>query len=342
MPDWNHTKPLRLPLHPGVSHRASPDVTVEYSFVIPVLDEVDTLPELQRRLVEVMDRLDGPAEVVLIDDGSTDGSFDVMARMNRVDPRFRVVRLSRNFGHQVAISAGLDHARGNAVIIMDADLQDPPEVALELAHRWREGHHVVYAVRDERDGESRFKLSTARGFYRLMNRLSEVEIPLDAGDFRLVDRRVVDVITAMPEHHRYLRGMFAWVGYDQTGVHYVREARHAGATKFPLRRMVNFATDGIISFSVVPLRLALSLGFVVSGLSFLAAVYGVVSKIFGQVVPGWTSIVVVVGLLSGVQLMVLGVIGEYMARISAEVKRRPLYLVRDHLDGGDTVTSARP
>ena len=193
-----------------------------------------------------------------------------MLELQQRDARFRVLRLTRNFGHQIAITAGLDHARGNAAIVMDADLQDPPEVALELAKKWREGYQVVYAVRDERVGESKTKLATARWFYRLMGRMSEVPIPTDAGDFRLVDRRRVDAVLAMREHRRYMRGMFAWVGYDQTGVHYSRAARHAGRTKFPMRKMFRFATDGIVSFSTAPLRLALNIGFLVSVLSFLA------------------------------------------------------------------------
>jgi dolichol-phosphate mannosyltransferase len=303
-----------------------------YTFVIPVLDERETLGELRRRLTGVMDQLDGPAEVILVDDGSTDGSFDTMCELHTLDPRFRALRLSRNFGHQIAITAGLEHARGRAVIIMDADLQDPPEVALSLAEKWREGYSVVYAVRDSREGESRVKLATANSFYRVLGRMSEVAIPLDAGDFRLVDRRVVDAVNAMPEHSRYLRGMFAWVGYDQTGVHYSRAARHAGHTKFPMRKMVRFASDGIVSFSTVPLRLTMTLGFVVSALAFLAAIVGVVAKLTGlYTVPGWASIVVSMGILGGVQLIVLGVMGQYMARIYDEVKRRPLYLLRDQV-----------
>lgn len=304
---------------------------VTYSFVVPVLDEEDALPELFRRLAPVLDALDGPAEVVLVDDGSTDDSFAVMRAQQQRDERFRVLRLSRNFGHQVAITAGLDHAEGEAVIVMDADLQDPPELALRLAERWREGFDVVYGVRDGRAGESRSKVVTASWFYRLLGRMSEVDIPVDAGDFRLLDRRVVDAVAAMPEHRRYLRGLVAWVGFEQTGVHYEREARHAGRTKFSLARMLAFASDGIVSFSTVPLRIATTLGFAVSALSFLAVLYGVGSKLLGHVVPGWASIVVCMGLLGGVQLTLIGVMGEYVARIHDEVKRRPLYLLRDQV-----------
>ena len=249
-------------------------VRATYSFVIPVLDEEESLPALKERVTAVMGSLDGPSEVVLVDDGSTDGSYDLMKQFHDDDPRFVAVQLSRNFGHQMAITAGLDHATGDAMIIMDADLQDPPEVALALAEQWRAGNQVVYAVRESREGETGAKLTTARWFYRLMGRMSEVEIPVDAGDFRLVDRRVVDIVRAMPEHRRYLRGMFAWVGYDQVGVRYVREARNAGATKFSMHRMLSFAADGIVSFSAVPLRLTMAMGFVISLISFLVVLLG--------------------------------------------------------------------
>jgi dolichol-phosphate mannosyltransferase len=308
------------------------DRTVEYSFVIPVLNEEEMLPELHRRLVSVMDQLDGPAEVVLVDDGSTDGSFAAMRRIHDADPRFRAVRLSRNFGHQIAITAGLEHARGSAMVIMDADLQDPPEVVPEMAKQWRAGNEVVYGVRDSREGESRTKRATARWFYRLLRPMSEIDIPVDAGDFRLVDRTVVDAVLSMPERRRYLRGMFAWVGYDQVGVHYARAARERGTTKFSTRRMVRFATDGIVSFSTVPLRIILMIGFAMSAVAFLAAVVGVVAKLADlYTVPGWASIVVGMSILGGLQLVVLGTMGEYVARIYDEVRRRPLYLVREQL-----------
>jgi len=302
----------------------------EFSFVVPILNERDTLPELCRRLTAVMDMLPGPAEVVLVDDGSTDGSYELMLDLRGSEPRIKALRLSRNFGHQMALTAGLDHAQGRAVIIMDGDLQDPPEVALELVARWQEGYEVVYAVRERRSGESWLKRKTATAFYRLMSRLGEISIPQETGDFRLVDRQAVDAVTAMREHRRYLRGMFAWVGYRQTGITYERDARYAGKTKFSLKRMIAFAVDGIVSFSEVPLRLALSGGFVVSVLSFCLGVLAVVLKIAGiYTVPGWASIAVGLAFFSGVQLSVLGVMGIYVARIHEEVKQRPLYLVRD-------------
>jgi glycosyltransferase involved in cell wall biosynthesis len=309
----------------------------EYSFVIPVLNERETLDELYRRLRSVMEALDGPSEIVLVDDGSSDDSFEIMCKLQEADPRIKVVRLSRNFGHQIALTAGLDRAAGKAVIIMDGDLQDPPEVALELAERWREGYEVVYAVRDDRAGESRIKVASARWFYRLMSRIGDVRLPTDAGDFRLVDRRVVDAVSGMREHRRYLRGMFAWVGYDQTGVHFVRAPRHRGRTNFPLRKMLSFARDGIVSFSTAPLRLALNFGFVVSVLSFLLGIAAAVVKLTGlYAVPGWTSIAVGMGFLGGVQLIILGVIGEYIAGIHDEVKQRPLYLVREERGFGSS------
>jgi polyisoprenyl-phosphate glycosyltransferase len=301
-----------------------------YSFVIPVCNERETLPELQRRLLTVLEQLDEPTEVLFVDDGSTDGSFEILLSFHERDPRFKVIRLSRNFGQQAAITTGLDHALGKAVVIMDADLQDPPEVALDLARRWREGYEVVYAVRASRAGETRLKLWTAKWFYRVLGRMTEIDVPGDAGDFRLVDRRVLEAIKAMREHRRYLRGMFAWVGYNQTAVHYTRSGRYAGSSKFSLTKMARFALDGIASFSTAPLRLALNLGFAVSVLALFVGIATIVLKIAGvHVVSGWASIVVVIAFIGGVQLTVLGVIGVYIAQIHDEVKRRPLYLVSD-------------
>lgn len=314
----------------------------EYSFVIPVHNEVETLPELTRRIDAVMGELDGSAEVILVDDGSTDGSFELMKRQHDLDPRFRVLRLSRNFGHQIAITAGLDHAAGDAIIIMDADLQDPPEVALELASRWRAGYSVVYAVRGNREHDGIIKRLSAKTFYRLLKRLTKIPIPLDAGDFRLVDRQALIAIRSMREHNRYLRGMFTWVGFDQTGVHYVRQPRFAGKTKFSMRKMVGFATDGVLSFSAVPLRAALNLGFFISSIALAAGIVAIACKIFGvYTTPGWASLTLTIALLGGVQLIVLGVIGEYIARIYEEVRQRPLYLVRGAL-GLEAGTTDRP
>ena len=302
----------------------------EYSFVIPIFNERETLDELCRRLLPVLEAMDGPAEVVLVDDGSTDGSYQAMLAQHKRDPRFKVVRLSRNFGHQLALTAGMDHATGRAVVVMDADLQDPPEVVLELAKRWREGYAVVYAVRDKRVGETRRKLWTAKLFYRLLQRLTDIDIPGDAGDFRLIDRQAADAMASMREHNRYLRGMSAWVGFDQTGVSYVRDARTRAGRSTRSGRCCASRLDGIVSFSDAPLRLTLNVGFLVSALAFVIGITAIVVKLAGVfAVPGWASIVVVLAFLGGAQLTVLGVMGEYVAQIHKEVKRRPLYLVRD-------------
>jgi polyisoprenyl-phosphate glycosyltransferase len=302
----------------------------EYSLVVPIYNEEESISELVHRLELLIDKLDGEAEVILVDDGSTDGSYELMSSVRERDPRFKLLRLSRNFGHQVAVTAGLDVAAGNAVIVMDADLQDPPEVALDLAARWRDGYDVVFAVREEREGETPFKRATASLFYRLFRRVSDVDVPLDVGDFRLVDRRALEAFLSMRESNRYVRGMFSWIGFRQVGVPFRREERFAGETKYPLRKMLRFATDGIVSFSAYPLRLALNLGFLVSALSFLLGVVFLISKFAGfYSVPGLASIAVFVAFLGGIQLLLIGIMGEYIARIHDEVKGRPLYLVRD-------------
>jgi glycosyltransferase involved in cell wall biosynthesis len=302
----------------------------EYSFVVPVYNEEEALPELLRRVAALLERMDGECEVILVDDGSSDRSYEVMAEGREQDPRFKLLRLSRNFGHQIAVTAGLDVAQGNAVIVMDADLQDPPEVAIEMAARWREGFDIVYAVREEREGETPFKRATAKVFYRVFRRMTDVDVPLDVGDFRLVDRRALDAFRSMRETNRYVRGMFSWIGFRQVGVPFRREERFAGETKYPFGKMVKFATDGIVSFSAAPLRLALKIGFLVSGLSFLMGAVFLVSKILGLYsVPGLASIAVFVAFLGGIQLLLLGIVGEYIARIHDEVKGRPLYLVSD-------------
>jgi dolichol-phosphate mannosyltransferase len=301
-----------------------------YSLVVPAYNEEGVIEELAARLGEVMDSLDGDAETILVDDGSGDRTYELMLEAVRADPRFRVIRLSRNFGHQIALTAGLDVAEGDAVVVLDADLQDPPEVVLELAQRWREGYDVVYAVRDVREGETRFKRATAAAFYRAFNRISEVKVPIDVGDFRLVDRRALDVFDRMRESSRFVRGMFSWIGLRQTGVLYRRHERYAGETKYPLRKMLRFAATGVISFSSAPLRAALNLGFLVSFVAFALGMWSLIVKVFGFYnVPGWTSIVVVTTFIGGIQLVVLGVIGEYIGDIHAEVKRRPLYVIGD-------------
>jgi polyisoprenyl-phosphate glycosyltransferase len=303
-----------------------------YSFVIPIYNEEETLPELRRRLGELLGRLDGDAEIVLVDDGSSDQSWRLISEAVAADDRFKAIGFSRNFGHQMAITAGMDFASGDAVIVMDADLQDPPEVVLEMAARWRDGFDVVYAVREARTGETKFKEYTAAAFYRVFRRLADIDIPVDVGDFRLVDRRALEAFKAMRENNRFVRGMFSWIGFRQVGVPYTRAERHAGTTKYPLRKMLKFAADGIVSFSKVPLRAALQAGFVVSAGAFLFGIAALVAKFAGFYhVSGLASLAVVTAFLGGMQLVVLGVMGEYIARIHEEVKNRPLYVVRETL-----------
>jgi dolichol-phosphate mannosyltransferase len=301
-----------------------------YSFVIPVLNEQSVLPELHRRLSSVAEQLDGECEFVLVDDGSTDGSREAMLALRDADPRVKLLFLARNFGHQQAITAGLDVAVGDAIVIMDADLQDPPEVALKMAARWREGYEVVHGVRQRRVGEGRLKLWTAHLFYRLLRRVSEVDLPLDSGDFRLADRRVVEVVRTMREPDRYLRGMFAWVGFRQATIGYERDERFAGDTKFSWARMIGFAVDGILGFSVVPLRIILGLGFLMSGVALLMGLVAIGFKLTGGLdVSGWASLTVLVSFLAGVQLIVLGTVGLYVARVYEQGKGRPLYLIAE-------------
>ena len=300
------------------------------SFVVPVRDEEEVLPEMHRRLDAVSREIDGECEFIFVDDGSADRSREAMSELRARDERVKLLFLARNFGHQLAITAGLDFAEGDAIVLIDGDLQDPPEVVLEMIPLWREGYEVVHAVRRRRAGESRMKLWTAHTFYRVMHRLSDVEFPVDAGDFRLVGRRVAEVVREMREPDRYLRGMFAWAGFRQTSVAYDRDERYAGKTKNSWRRMISFALDGILGFSVAPLRFILGLGFVISLLSLLWGLVAIVVKLTGSVPPGgegWASLTVLVTFLAGIQLIVLGMIGLYVARAYEQGKHRPLYLV---------------
>ena len=303
--------------------------SVTLSVVVPVYDEAAGLDALHERLTSTLQRAALPYEIVLVDDGSRDGSWERMTELARRDPRLVLVRLSRNFGHQIAITAGLDHARGEAVVVMDADLQDPPEVVPRMIERWRAGYDVVYGRRERRLGEGLFKRGTAAVFYRLVRRLTAVDIPADTGDFRLMSRRAVDALRTLQERNRFVRGMVAWVGFRQTALDYVREARHVGETKYPVRKMVRFAGDAIFSFSHVPLRVATWLGLVSSLVAFGYAVYAILARLLGwPTVQGWASLMVAIIFLGGVQLISLGVIGEYIGRIYDEVKARPLYLTQ--------------
>ena len=311
---------------------SSRKISPMFSIVLPVFNEEQILPALYMRLSGVMQELGETYELVFVNDGSRDDSFAFLKSLSAADPAVKIVSLSRNFGHQTAITCGLDHAGGEAVVIMDADLQDPPEVIARFVEKWREGYDVVYAVREKRQGENFFKRGTAALFYRLLRALTHVDIPLDTGDFRLLSRRAVNALQLARERSRFVRGLVIWVGYRQTGVRFTREERGAGETKYTFRKMLKFAFDGITAFSSVPLQAATYLGLVISGLSFLYIVYAVVAKLFtGHTVPGWTSIMVAVLFLGGVQLLALGVIGEYVGRVYEEVKRRPLYLVDERV-----------
>jgi dolichol-phosphate mannosyltransferase len=299
------------------------------SFVIPVHNEQHNVAELHRRLDAVLASLGEDAELIFVDDGSGDATYPLLVELNGMDPRVKVVRLSRNFGHQLAISAGLDLAAGDAVVVMDGDLQHPPETVPALVARWREGYDVVYGVMQSRP-EGWLKRTTAGLFYRLLARLVRIDVPAAAGDFRLVDRRAVAAFKAMRETNRYVRGMFSWVGFRQTSVPYDVPPRHAGRSSYTFTRMLKLAADGIFSFSTRPLRLVLGLGFVVSVCAVLFGIASLVSKYAGvYVVPGWVTLVLVTSFIGGVQLFVLGMVGEYIGRIYDEVKRRPLYLVSD-------------
>ena len=304
------------------------------SVAAPAYNEVDCIREFHRRVVGALDGV--PFELIVVDDGSTDGTSELLRKLAREDQRVKVIALSRNFGHQPALTAGLDHAGGDVVVMMDSDLQDPPEVIPQLLDAWRGGAEVVSAVREKRAGETRAKLATARWFYRLFGRVSQVELEPDAGDFRLLDRRALDILLAMPERNRFLRGMSAWVGFERAAVHYERDARHAGTTKYTPRKMLRFSFDAISSFSNVPLQLATFLGFLFSAVAFLAIPVAIGFRIAGQFVPGVTTLLMVVLLLGGIQLITVGIIGEYLGRVYDEVKRRPLYVVSDriNIDGG--------
>ena len=303
---------------------------ITYSIVAPIFNEKENLHELYRRVKEVMDSTNEPWELLLVDDGSTDGSTGIICELAQEDKRVRPIIFARNFGHQIAITAGWDYARGDAVVIIDADLQDPPELILEMAKKWREGYEVVYAVRAEREGESWFKLWTASLFYRLIYRITDVKIPLDTGDFRLMDRKVVDVLKQMRERHRFPRGMSAWVGFKQVGVEYKRAARVAGETKYPFKKMFRLAINAVTSFSYFPLQVATFFGFISAGVAALSIPIVVYMRITGsQAFFGQATTLIAVLFLGGVQLISLGILGEYIGRLYDEAKGRPLYIVRE-------------
>lgn len=301
-----------------------------FSIIAPIFNEKDNLPVLTARIRDVMESTGEPWELILVDDGSTDGSTELIRSLVQQDPRVRSVIFSRNFGHQIAVTAGWDYSRGQAVVVIDADLQDPPEVILELITRWREGYEVVYAVRTEREGESRLKLITASLFYRIIYKMTEVNLPLDAGDFRLLDRKVVNILVKMREHHRFLRGMSAWVGFRQIGVPYKRAARYAGQTKYPYRKMILLAINAITGFSYLPLRIATYLGFIAACIGIIGIPFFFIGQLIGiHASLGQTITLIIVLFMGGVQLISLGILGEYIGRLNEEAKGRPLYIVRE-------------
>ncbi len=301
-----------------------------FTIIAPIYNERENLPELHKRVSAVMDQTGEPWELILVDDGSRDGSADIIRGLAQQDARVRSVIFARNFGHQIAVTAGLDFSRGKAVVIIDADLQDPPELILEMIKKWREGYEVVYAVRAEREGETWFKTFTASFFYRMIAKITDVKIPLDTGDFRLIDRKVVNVLNSMRERHRFLRGMSAWVGFKQVGVDYKRAARFAGETKYPFRKMLRLALNAITGFSYLPLQLATYLGFVSAAISVIAIPVVVILRLVGErQLFGQATTLIAVLFLGGVQLISLGILGEYIGRIYDEVKGRPLYVVSE-------------
>ncbi len=308
------------------------------SVVAPVYDEEELIEQFVARAIAAV--AGHPFELVLVNDGSADRTPEILNRIAGADPRVRIVHLSRNFGHQAALTAGLEHARGDVVAMIDADLQDPPELIVEMVDRWSGGADVVYAVRRAREGETAFKLATASWFYKLFDKLAQVDLEPNSGDFRLLDRRALDALLSMTERSRFLRGMTVWVGFTQTAVYYEREPRHAGETKYTVRRMLRFSLDAIASFSHLPLQLATYVGLLSAGVAFIAIPVVIVLRIFDSYLPGFGSITIAILLLGGIQLIALGVIGEYVGRIYDEVKHRPLYIVREERNrpAGDAVT----
>jgi len=304
------------------------------SVIVPLYDEEQVISEMYSRLSSVLDHHRFDYEVVLINDGSRDRTEELAKTLCRKDPRVKLITFSRNFGHQIAVTAGLDRAAGQAVVVIDADLQDPPEVIVDMIRKWREGSQVVYGVRVKRKGESLFKRLTAATYYRLIRRLTKVDIPVDTGDFRLMDRQVVDQLLTMREHNRFLRGMVSWIGFKQEKVEYVRDERFAGETKYPFRKMLRFAIDGILSFSEVPLKISSVFGLLCALLSFSLIVYGLIVKLLypEYAIAGWASVFTAVLFLGGVQLVCVGIVGEYLGRVYDEIKGRPLYIVREEVN----------
>jgi polyisoprenyl-phosphate glycosyltransferase len=304
-----------------------------FSIVVPCFNEEAVLSETMKRLTVLCDALkELQVELIFVDDGSQDRTLELLKAYSAKDCRIKIIGFARNFGHQIAVSAGIDAANGDAVVLIDADLQDPPEVIHQMIAKWNEGFDVVYGTRIDRQGESLFKLATARGFYRLLNKLSDVPIPLDTGDFRLMSRSVVDILRAMPERDRFVRGMVSWVGFKQTALPYSRSERFAGVSKYPLAKMIRFAIDGILSFSTKPLQISVAIGISAALLALLGIGYAIFMRLFTSIwVEGWTALMIAVLFIGGVQLISVGILGEYIGRIYNEIKRRPLYVVKEYI-----------
>jgi glycosyltransferase involved in cell wall biosynthesis len=328
-PNWEDEKGEGVLLVAAMSELPRPAISV----VAPCYNEQEVLPEFLRRVGAVLDAAGGTAEIVVVDDGSRDRTWEVMKAAAAADPRVVAVHLMRNHGHQLALTAGLSVCRGERILIIDADLQDPPELLPDMMKLMDQGADVVYGQRRQRDGESLFKRATAAGFYRLINRLTDVDIPADAGDFRLVSRRVLDLLLAMPERHRFIRGMVAWIGGRQVPLLYDRHARAAGESKYPLSKMIRFAADAITAFSVVPLMASMTIGWVMAMVGFGFFVYSIVGWLLDETLPGWTSIMAAMGLLGGMQFLMLGIIGAYLGRLYDQSKGRPLFMIRDIVGG---------
>lgn len=300
------------------------------SIIIPIYNEEQIIPELYKRLSESAQEITLDYELIFINDGSLDNSLFELMKLSNEDKKVFFINFSRNFGHQIAVTAGIDHCSGNAVIIIDGDLQDPPELIVAMYQKYKEGYDVVYAQREKREGETFFKKTTAKLFYKLLKNLTSVDIPLDTGDFRLIDRKIVEALKMMPEQNKFLRGQIAWLGFKQTAVYFNRDKRQHGKSGYPLSKMIQFALDGITSFSDKPLELVTRLGFIISGVSFLIILYAIFSHFFlKQTITGWTSLIISSMFIGGVQLISIGIIGEYIARINKNILNRPLYIVQN-------------
>lgn len=306
---------------------------VKYSVVVPAYNEQEVLEETYRRLTEVMEQTNETYEIIFINDGSRDRTYEIAESLCKKDSRIKLINFSRNFGHQIAVTAGMEYSSGQAIVIIDADLQDPPHVILEMIKKWKDGYDVVYGQRLKREGETFFKKFTAKCFYRLLNKMTSMEIPVDTGDFRLIDRKVCDVMNQLQEKNRYVRGLVSWVGFKQTAVEYKRESRFAGETKYPLKKMIKLATDAILSFSYKPLRLAGFVGGILSACSFIYLIVVIIQKLFTETTqPGWASIFAIILFFNGVSLILHSITGEYVGRIYEETKNRPLYIVRETIN----------